>query len=248
MGFFLELLASLVAVVTSLVAIVSAVRELGSASRLRRRATYWREQLTTPELQVEDRQVFLSLYREASAQVVALQAYPSRKLARSASLYVLLPLITLITTTYAAGTTYVTCAAELPYEAFVLSIVSPFVLLLGVQTTANTVVQRRVLASRYLNGLEVKAQGRHDEQGNAVYEGATQKWYQLLAMFGHCVGISLLLGTLSFVSAASQVGFDGTAPWVSLTIVIAMALSAVGLTTVLGVFKQQSRPWVHPRP
>ncbi|QSZ47915.1 hypothetical protein [Arthrobacter sp. D5-1] len=69
-----------VTIVGSLLGILIALDQITAASRLRRRAVFWREMASQSNALPRDVAVFQSLQREATARVIALQLLPARRI------------------------------------------------------------------------------------------------------------------------------------------------------------------------
>lgn len=159
--FWMEWLAATVATVASLGGVMVAVEQLTAASRLRRRSAFWKEQLHDDE-QAEDydQAVAQSLYLEAIARLVALQAYPGWKtvgwlVCAVASLFGASAM------GFDAGSLSISgLTVEMDHWMLFLVCVGGFVVALI--NTHRVIVRRRSIVNRYLQGQNLTTKGRYE--------------------------------------------------------------------------------------
>lgn len=241
---WLQVLPPAIAAVASFVAIIIPLSELGAASRARRRATFWKEHLEASPIP-QDQAIAQSLYRDASAAVIAFEAYPGRKLAYPWLSLVLLPLVAVGAVAYVLGTTD---SSDRSYTGLVGTLGMPFILSIGVQLVMNTVIRRRLLATQYLQGKTLDAEKRIDRNGNDVTPGNVQTIGQFLGTLVFCFGACLAVGSIGFLSGAATTGGDsGSVILVSSLVGVGIVLTFMGGRPLGSILRQGRREWVHPQ-
>lgn len=248
-NFLLEVLPILVAVIASLVGVIVAVSQFTSTSRLRKRAGFWGEQVQASELK-RDHQVNQSLYREAMARLVALEAYPSSKL--------LWPMTLIVVATYGVGGAGYVAGGLVPDRLsidnlqeggieVIFLVFSVLFLAMGTSSIASVVVRRRRLARQYLEGTRLSLEKPAIQQ-DAETVGLNMSCLGYLGLYAFSVGTCSIIAFVSFSSAAprgallSFMGGWGAGLWM-----LSFLLFFVGSFTVFSLFHQETRDWEHPR-
>lgn len=252
---WLDWLPVAVATVASLVGVLVAIGQLTSASRLRRRATFWREQLQGTDVP-QDYAVAQSFHREATARLVALQAYPGWKLFMWVSVALL--------GAYALGTVaFITGSLStdgLTFPNLKDQGVDPFLTLVAVwplfglslYNSCTVIVQRRLLSRRYLQGLDLSTKRKFNKLGKEITDGVDLKqtgWAQIRA-FLFCGGMYLLISGVSFASGLQieepSAAAEIPAWWYPL-VFVGVFLVIQGVEPVVDMFNQERDDWEHPR-
>lgn len=242
----------MVATVASLVGVVVAVGQLTSASRLRRRASFWREQLQGNDLP-QDYAVAQSFHRDATARLIALQAYPGWKIFAWVS-FALISAYAVGTVTFLTGTlstdglTFpnLTDQGVDPFLTLVSAV--PFFSLALIQS-CTVIVQRRLLARRYLQGLDLTTKRKFNEGGREITDlGLTVG--DGIRVFLFCGGVFLLISAVSFGSGlrienpSVAVELPG---WWWFIMPLGSFLVLQGIFPVIDMFNQKRDHWEHPR-
>lgn len=245
--FWLELLPALVAAAASLLGIVVGIGQLTSAARLRRRATFWSEQLSAAEL-AHDRAVAQSLHRETTANLIALQAYPSKTLLWQAQ-FILIGLYGVGATGYLAGTlapnniTFQNLRDQGTEPVLLLVLVTT--LNLGLANVASILERRRRVARWYLDGRDLAREQQGDEDANSNHS-----FLDSLGLLAFSTGICLLIAVVSFAAGIPKGETSSLAlasGWYLGGVMAGVPLTLLGLRTVLKRFSRSSNDWLHPR-
>ena len=251
--FWLDLASSAVAIAASLAGVLVAVSQLTSTSRLRRDSKFWSEQMQSMDLE-QDRAVAQSLCRDATARLIALQAYPARKVFAWVFL-ALLSVYSVGAAGHAAGTL---ATGDYTYRTFQEQGLDPAsTILLGVVifnlalVQVSAVVERRgILAQRYLEGLGLTTSPQLDERREDAPVGRRQSCLGFMGVMGFGLGIFLLVAVMSFAIGLPK----GDAPdastipdWLFIPLVVGVPLALAGLSPVLDMFHPERIDWVHPR-
>ena len=238
------------ATVASIVGVFVAIDSLTSAARLRRTVSFWTDQLQVTDI-AKDHAVIRSLHRDATARLIALQAYPGRRLFVWVML-ALLPIYAIGTSAFLAGTI---ATDDFTYRKLLEQGVDPFSvvlsclgLLLALFKAADVLVHRRVLALRYLKGEGVTTKKEFSE-GRPITEALEMTRWQFLLFGLFCIGFSLLTAAIGFA-----LGFPrGDSPdattlpeWWVILLFAGVMLAFLGLLTVVEMFTQKRDDWVHP--
>jgi hypothetical protein len=249
-SFWLEWVPTLVAAVASLVGVVVTVRQLSVASRLRRRATFWSEQLEASSL-AHDHEVLQSFHRETVARLVGLSAYSGRRM--------IAPALLILASTFNSGSFgYIvgTLAPSVTLDSIHKEGLDPLawlavvpLLALGLYRAASVIVRRRQVARRYLAGQDptLTKLGNEGEFTAGLRQSHGTTWGMVLFSAGLCLlvaGISFLIGMPKGDPAALQ----PVAIWILGILFVGTALTLSCLKTVIKLFNQDALTWDHPRP
>lgn len=242
----------MVATVASLVGVVVAVGQLTSASRLRRRASFWREQLQGNDLP-QDYAVAQSFHRDATARLIALQAYPGWKIFAWVSFALI--------SAYGVGTVaFLTGSLStdgLTFPNLTDQGVDPFLPLVSAVPFFNmaliqsctVIVQRRLLAHRYLQGLDLTTKPKISEEGHEITDLKLTVG-DGIRVFLFCGGVFLLISVVSFGSGLriEDPSVAAEIPgWWYLFVTLGVFLVIQGIFPVRDMFNQKRDAWEHPR-
>lgn len=249
----LNWLSAAAATVASLVGVVIAVGQLTSASRLRRRASFWREQLQGNNLP-QDYAVAQSFHRDATARLIALQAYPGWIV----FVWVFIALIAALAVggmafsiqsistdgfTFPNVTSYES-SSDIPSQREASFLILPIAVpcfFLALCGSCNFIVLRRLLARRYLQGLDLR-QDQHIRIRLSF-------WAQI-RVFLFCGGVALLIFVVSFQTSLRMEDPSVAAElpdwWALIQLLVAFLLFQ-GFFPVMDMFAQEADDWEHPR-
>lgn len=244
----LNLLTAFLAAAASVLGIVVAVSQLTSASRLRRQATFWGEQSRSAD-STYDRSVAQSLHRDATARIIALDAYPGKKILGPA-FTTLVGLYGPIVVGYTVGSNSpngltLPNLSEQGIEPIVLVCVP--ILVMGIFGLASVTVRRRNLASKYLAAKDLAIE--HPQQSDLeATVGLIITWRTFLGVCAFSLGISLLLTLFSFIAGMPK-GDPSSFPsgWILAFVPAGFVLSLIGSSSVVNLFRQGPIAWHHPR-
>lgn len=248
-----DLLVPLLAAGASAAAIIVALDQLTAMARLRRRTVFWREQRQSTPLS-RDAEVFHSLEREAAAMVIALQAYPARKL--------FLPAFGIISGSMLAWQVGYTAGAVPPAELswdklqgnaaelggdLSFLIIVPSLTMFGLVTWLNLLVARARLVHAYLEGENLESQ-EVSSAANNWPAGETLGGWGLLALFVFSCG-TVFLAALFGASAAmrDQRLSPVFPPWITLLLIAGTFGLMAGVVVYVNVAESIKTSWVHPR-
>lgn len=243
-SFWLDWVPATLAAAASLVAVVIAVAQLSAGSRLRKRASFWSEQLQASDLE-HDRTVVQSLHRETLARLVGLSAYPGRML-------ILPALVVLMGTFGIGGVGFVagTLAPSVTLDALQAQGLDPWITLgvmlawaVGIYGAASVIVRRRKIAHHYLEGQDLS-------RTKADLTILKDNILTTLGILSFSVGTSLLVGLAGFVSGIPKgdlAVLEPVAVWIFILVFVAPTLTLLGSRAVGSLFKQDALEWEHPR-
>lgn len=100
-----------------------------------------------------------------------------------------------------------------------------------------------------LEGSDLTTSKQFDEHGVDVTDGVEQSVAGTILMMLFCLGILLLIAAVSFVvGLPPEAWFAYTFPtWVFIPAITGGSLAALGLTSVIKIFRQKQIVWAHPR-
>lgn len=241
-----------VATVASIIGVFVAIDQLTSGSRLRRQASFWAEQIGAADL-VQDRAVAQSLYRETTSRLIALQAYPGRRL----SGWVTLAFFSIYSVGATAFLTGTMATDDFTYRKLREQGVDPLFLLISWSTlqlalykVANVFVQRRLMARHYLEGGSLTTKAQFNENELDTTEGIKQSAWDIFRVMMGTAGACLLIAATSFAAGLPRADSpDATTlpEWLFFVVMAGLLLFFLGLFPVMDMFNQERSGWEHPR-
>lgn len=245
-----------VTLVAALVGIVVAVTQLTSAARLRHKVSFWTEQITSASLDT-DRALAVSVRRDATARLLALEAYPGRRFLVP-SLFVLLGVLLAALVGYELG-------GVLPADLTLDNIPSGVLIFPpmlggvgflggGVLDLARVMRWRVRIARQYLAGESLKLGYRvHMADDGVIHMEEAQgdismSWRQLASLYFFAFA-SFATTTLIFleIGAGFSLALDSL-PWLVIVLPVAGAATFVGVASIDDLFRDERLEWEHPRP
>lgn len=188
------------------------------------------------------------MHREATANLVALEAFPGRTLLWQAQ-FILIGLYGVGATGYLAGTlapnriTFQNLRDQGTEPVLLLVLVTT--LDLGLANVASILERRRQLARRYLDGQDLVRERPGDEDAES-----THSFLDSLGLLAFSTGICLLIAVVSFAAGTPKGGNPSLAlasGWYLTGLVAGVPLIVLGLGTVLRRFFRASNEWRHPQ-
>lgn len=194
----------------------------------------------------QDYAVAQSFHRDATARLIALQAYPGW-IVFAWVLFALIAALAVgdlafsIESISTDGFTFpnVTSQREAPFLILAIAVSCFFLALCG---SCNFIVQRRLLARRYLQGLNLR-------QDLHIIRIRLSFWAEL-RVFLFCGGVSLLIFVVSFETGLRMEDPSVAAElpdWWALIQLLVAFLVFQGLFPVMDMFTQELDDWEHPR-
>jgi hypothetical protein len=241
---------------------LASLPSLTSKARLRNRITFWTAQGKDAELEYE-RKFAESLRRDATARLVALEAYPAwHFLAASYGTFLGIALAWVVGS--GIGTTYP--ATWTPERLFNsdnpdmalpgLPIAGPLFLVAGVMRLARVVVLRQRVAEQYLRAETIgrgtvavkksdKVVAIEDAQGPMHL-----KWSVLLGLLSFSSGLYIIVIVVSFLvvsGAAPGKTDDSYLTFMIYGAMLGTMLALVGTLALVDLFLDEKKRWNHPR-
>lgn len=241
---------------------LASIPSLKSTARLRSRISFWTAQGKDAELEY-DRKFAGSLRRDATARLVALEAYPAwHFLAASYGTVLGLALAWVVGSDI--GTTYP--ATWTPERLFNgenldmalpgLPIAGPLFLVTGVMQLARVVVLRQRVAEQYLRGETIRrgtVAVRKSDKVLAIEDAQGPmhlKWKVLLGLLSFSSGLYIIIIVVSFGLVSGAVPGEPEDKFLTFMLYGAMlgfVLTFLGSLSVVDLFLDEKKRWSHPR-
>lgn len=242
------------ALFTLLGVVLASLPQLTSKGRLRNRISFWTAQAQGTTLEY-DHKVAESFRREATARLLALEAYPALRLLVPAYMIFVGPLASsslgaAIGDSYPSFVTIEAINEQDPLLPGFALVIVPVIMATGLLALAQVIKHRRRAVDMYLHAEAfIRVPDPYSDSIGEEPSGAGAiKWLHLLGALAFSLGIYFTLALVFAALSADQFFLSAETSWPIFALAVGCLLTTAGAVGVYDLFKAEYREWAFPFP